>query len=62
MGGRYDSYVDGNRFGAAQAQHLALLQHTQQACLQRHRHVADLVEEQRAAMRHFEQAGLATLA
>ncbi len=36
--------------------HLALLQHAQQLHLQRQRHVADLVEEQRAAVGRLEEA------
>jgi hypothetical protein len=41
---------------AADAVELALGQHAQQARLQRRRHVADLVEEQRAAVGLFEAA------
>ena len=37
---------------------LALLQHAQQLGLQVRRHLADLVEQQRAALRHLEQAFL----
>ncbi len=39
-----------------------LLQHAQQAGLRLHRHVADLVEEQRAALRLLEAAGGALVA
>ncbi len=43
--------------GGAEAPHLALLQHAQDARLGGRRHVADFVEEQTAAMGAFEHAG-----
>ncbi len=43
-------HVDADRHAAAHAVELALGQHSQQARLQRGAHVADLVEEQRAAV------------
>jgi hypothetical protein len=42
---------------AADALELALLQHAQQLGLQVERHLADLVEEQRAAVGELERAG-----
>ena len=56
MRGRDDARVDLDRLGAADGPHLLLLQHAQQLDLQAHRHVADLVEQQRAAVRGLEQA------
>ena len=48
-----------DRARAADPHHLAFLQHAQQARLQRQRHLADLVEEQGAAVGRFEQARMA---
>jgi hypothetical protein len=48
--GADDAHLDRNGPRAAHAHDLALFQHAQQACLQRQRHLADFVEEQRAAM------------
>ncbi|MNN24500.1 hypothetical protein D3C81_1379350 [compost metagenome] len=62
MGGGDHADIHRGRFGSAQAQHFALLQHAQQAGLQRYRHVADLVEEQGAGVCCFDQADLAALA
>ena len=56
VGGGDDPHVDRKRLGAAQRANLALLQYAQQLDLQRQRHVADLVEEQRAAVGSQEQA------
>jgi hypothetical protein len=53
------AHIDRHGLDRADRQHLFLLQHTQQARLQRRRHIADLVEEQRAVVRRLEQAGLA---
>ena len=47
---------DRDRVGAADGADLLLLQHAQELHLQAHRHVADLVEQQRAAVRRLEQA------
>ncbi len=55
---RDDAHVDGVRFGAAHRAHLVLLQHAQQLHLQTHRHVADLIEQQRAAVGRLEQAAV----
>ena len=58
--GRGDhAHVDADQFAAADAEELALRQHAQQPRLQRRRHVADLVEEQRAAVGLFEAADVA---
>ena len=58
--GRGDhAHVDADQFAPADAEELALGQHAQQPRLQRQRHVADLVEEQRAAVGLFEAAGVA---
>ena len=56
VGGGDDAHVDLVRLRAAQRAHLAFLQHAQQLGLQRQRHVADLVEEQGAAVGCIEQA------
>src|ERR1700722_19708949 len=51
-----DANVDLHRGLSADTVELAFGQHTQQACLQRRRHIADFVEEQRAAIRLFESS------
>ena len=56
---RDDADVGLDRRAAADRRILALLQHAQQPRLRLHRHVADLVEEQRAAFRLLEAAGAA---
>ena len=48
--------IDANRPGAAEPFELLLLQHTQQLRLQLQRNIADLVQEERAAVRHLEAA------
>ena len=50
MGGRHDAHIDGLRAGTADRAHAPLLQCTQECDLHGMRHVADFVEEQRAAM------------
>ena len=50
VGGADHRDIDTDRLVAAQRRDLALLQHPQQARLQRQRHVADLVEKQRATV------------
>jgi hypothetical protein len=50
VGGADQRHVDLLLVARAQRRHPALLQHAQQARLQGQRHVADLVEEQRAAV------------
>ena len=51
-----DAHVDLERLAAADALDLALLQDAQELGLHRQRHVADLVEEERAAARALELA------
>ena len=53
---RNDAHIDFLRTGAADRPHLVFLQHAQQLDLQAHRHVADLVQHQRAAVGFLEQA------
>src|SRR3546814_2235386 len=48
---------DLDRFGAADGRDLSGLKDAQQPGLRLHRHVADLVQEQRAALRLLELAG-----
>ena len=55
---RDDPHVDLDRLGAADRRERALLQHAQELDLQRGGHVADLVEEERAAVGDLEQARL----
>ena len=55
------AHVDRDLGLGADRAHLALLQRAQQLGLQRERHLADLVEEQRAAVRLLEQALAALL-
>jgi hypothetical protein len=50
VGGRHDPHVDGRRRATAQRRHLARLQRAQQRRLHLHRRVADLVEEEGAAV------------
>ncbi len=54
--GREDAHVDLDRIVRADARDLAALQHAQQLDLRGHRHVADFVEKQRAAVGVFELA------
>ena len=56
---RDDAHVDRERLGAADALERALLEHAQQLGLRLGRHVADLVEEDRAAVRGLEAADAA---
>ena len=55
MRGRDDAHVDRNGLGRAHGPHFAFLQHAQELDLQRQRHVADLVEQERAAVGGLEQ-------
>ena len=57
VGGGDHAHVDAARRRAADAQHLALLQHAQQLGLEVGADLADLVEEQRAAVGALEAAG-----
>jgi hypothetical protein len=56
--GRDDADVDLAGLGVADAGERALLEHAQHLDLERGRHVADLVEEERAVVGDLEQAGL----
>ena len=56
IGRRNDPHIDADRLTAADPHDLALLQEAQQMALQIHRHVADLVQEQRAAVGVFDLA------
>ena len=57
VGGGDDAHVDLRGCVGADAAHLARLEHAQQLRLQRQRQLADLVEEQRAAVGLLERAG-----
>ena len=59
MGRGDDPQIGPDRRAAADRHELARLQHAQQAGLRLERHVADLVEEQRAALGLLEAADLA---
>ncbi|KAG9613773.1 hypothetical protein KCV01_g966, partial [Aureobasidium melanogenum] len=58
MRGGDDAHVAAQRLATAHAVILATGQHAQQARLQAHRHVADLIEEQRAALGLLEAADM----
>ena len=62
VGGGEDADVDLDRRAAAEPVDLALLQHAQQLGLQPHVHLADLVEQQRAAVGRLELADAARAA
>jgi hypothetical protein len=55
VGGRDDPHVDLGGLGAADPAHLALLEHAQELGLEIERQLAELVEEQRAAVGQLEQ-------
>ena len=59
IGGRDQAEVDVDRFVAAEAFEASLFEHAQQLGLRHQRHVADFVEEQRAAVGELEAARLA---
>ena len=59
VGGGDHPHVDPDQLASADPEKLALGQHPQQPGLQRGRHVADLVQEQGAAMGLFETADMA---
>ncbi|MCY1445071.1 hypothetical protein D9M71_615740 [compost metagenome] len=61
MGGTDDAHVDLLRL-AADGHHHAVFQYTQQAGLQRQRHVTDFIEKQRAAIGLLQLAAHAFLA
>ena len=56
VGSADDAHVDGDFFAPADAFDDAFLQEAQHLRLQRKRHVADLVEKQRTAVRHLDLA------
>src|SRR5262245_52117318 len=56
VGRGHDAHVDVNLLVASEFRELRVLQHVQQLCLQRRFHLADLVEEDRAAVRLLEFA------
>ena len=58
VGGGDDAHVDADQFGAADHAERAVLQHAQQVALALGREVADLVQEQRAAVGQLEAARL----
>ena len=62
VGGGDDADIGLDRRAPADGGVFALLQHAQKAGLRLHRHVADLVEEQRAALGLLEAADRARLA
>ena len=53
-----DAHVERHGLTAAEAFDFALLQHAQQFGLQRQRHLGDFVQQQRAALRLLEFAGV----
>ena len=55
----HHAHVERHRLDRPDAQHFALLQHTQQLDLDRMRQLGHFVEKQRAALRGFEQPDLA---
>ena len=57
--GRDHAHVHADQFAPADAEEFAFCQHAQQARLQRRRHVADLVEEQRSTIGLFEAPDMA---
>ena len=59
VGRRDHAHVDFDQLAPADAEELAFGEHAQQPRLQRRRHVADLVQEQRAAMGLLEAADMA---
>src|SRR5687768_12963745 len=56
--GRDHPRIDLDRALAADATNLTLLQRAQQLCLNARRHLAELVQEESAVRRHFEESGL----
>ena len=57
VGGGDDADIDADRLRPADRGHFARLEHAEQPCLRLHRHVADFIQEQGAALRLFELAG-----
>ena len=58
MRGHDHTHVDGNRPVTTDPLHFLLLQNAQQFGLHQRRHVADLIQEQRAAVRLLELPGV----
>ena len=58
MGRADDADVDALGRGRAEREHLPLLEHAQELGLRLERHVADLVEEERAAVGALDEARL----
>ena len=56
---RHDAHIDGDLGASADTLEGLIDQHAQDLVLRLARHVSDVVDEQRAAMRLFERAGLA---
>src|SRR5690349_23566862 len=54
IGGREQPNVDFDLLAATETSDRALFDHAQEFCLQERRHLADLVEQQRARIREFE--------
>src|SRR5258705_462022 len=55
IGRREDTGVHATRLDGADALHRSVLEDAQQFCLERQRQLADLVEKQRALVRHLEE-------
>ena len=55
---RQHAHIERDRHAAAEALDFAFLQHAQQLRLQAERHLGDFVEQQRAALRLLELAGM----
>jgi hypothetical protein len=61
VGRRDHARIDGDGLGAADRPDLPLLEHAEELDLEAHRHVADLIEQERAAVRGLEQALVAAV-
>ena len=53
---RHNAHIDGNRLPAANTRHFTLLEHAQQLHLRTRRHLANLVEKERAGISEFKTA------
>lgn len=56
IGGRNEAHVDASRLNASHATQLAAFQQAQQLCLDGRGHLAHFVEEERSAVRRFDQS------
>src|SRR5262245_15528088 len=56
VGGRQDAHVYGDFLRAAEPPHLTVFEHAKQLRLQHHRHLGDLVQEERASVGQLEAA------